>query len=500
MARLQGSTVDCLLLGHELPDGSALVWLERIRSLLPALPIIVLSGQVNEHLAVGCMKVGAHDYLNRDAVSPEELINSVRSALERVAALKRLEIQKQNLLEEERLKVLMQLAGPTAQELSQPLTGLLGFCDLLRQDPACPPGLSHLVDKIGRAANEVQAALDRAGFGAGRGFEVQVQRPPAVAFTKEFHILVVEDSDSDFARLSKTLRTETHQLRLARAVDLGAALHLCRERPFDLCLVDCQLPDGQGIEFADMLKQAGLSIPCILVTGMGRDSLAAEALRRGYYDCLPKHEINRAVLPRSIWTALERARMLLEIEEATRRISDLSARDKVTGLWNRHRLDERLQEEFSRSRRYSTPLTIGFCDLDHFKSVNDTYGHAVGDQVLRSAAEMMKTALRQTDFIGRYGGEEFCLVFTNTELQDAVLCCERIRERLAGERFPLEGGGSFSITASFGVSQRLLSHEDAAGLLSDVDKALYRAKAEGRNRVYLTSGDGLTSFRQEECT
>jgi two-component system cell cycle response regulator len=284
-------------------------------------------------------------------------------------------------------------------------------------------------------------------------------------------------------------------LRLTRATSLGAALRLCGERAFDLCLVDYQLPDGHGIDFAEMVKQAGRVVPCILVTGLGGESLAAEAFRRGFYDYLPKHELSRAVLPRSIWNALERARMLSEIEEATRRITDLSARDKVTGLWNRHRLDERLGEEFTRSRRYKAPVTICICDLDHFKQVNDSFGHAIGDQVLRTTAELMKAALRQTDFIGRYGGEEFCLVFTNTELMDSALCCERIRQRIENEKFESDAV-SFSLTVSFGLCQCNDQHATVEALLADADRALYSAKNQGRNRVYLSMDGRLVPWAQ----
>lgn len=178
--------------------------------------------------------------------------------------------------------------------------------------------------------------------------------------------------------------------------------------------------------------------------------------------------------------------MLSEIEEATRRISDLSARDKVTGLWNRHRLDERLGEEFTRSRRYKAPVTICICDLDHFKQVNDCFGHAIGDVVLKTTAELMKAALRQTDFIGRYGGEEFCLVFTNTDLMDAALCCERIRLRVESETFASGEGASCSITVSFGLSQCNEQHATVEALLSDADRALYGAKNQGRNQVFLS--------------
>jgi two-component system, cell cycle response regulator len=495
LAKLEQPGVQCVLLEGAL-EGGGVAWVGRLRQQAPLVPIIVLASQGGEELAVASLKSGAQDYINKGRLEGTTLRDAVLAAVDRAQQAQILEAQKQKLLEEERLRVLMHLAGATAHELNQPLTGLIGFCQLLHRDPSCPPGLLPIVDNIVRSAHQIHGVLQQVRMVSPKDLSAAVPQPAAVVFSRPFEVLTVEDSDADFERVSQLLDAEMGQLRLTRAKNLGAALRLCGERAFDLCLVDYQLPDGHGIAFAEMIKHAGQTVPCILVTGLGGESLAAEAFRRGFYDYLPKHELSRAVLPRSIWNALERARMLREIEEATRRISELSARDKVTGLWNRHRLDERLIEEFTRSRRYKPPVTIAICDLDHFKSVNDSFGHATGDRVLRESAGLMKAALRQTDFIGRYGGEEFCLVFTNTELLDAALCCERIRQRIENEKFASENSATFSITVSFGLAQCGEQHDAVEALLSDADRALYGAKNQGRNQVYVSVEGGLLPWSQ----
>ncbi len=494
--KVERSGFQCILLDCALPGGAGVGWVRRLQQSAPPVPVIALSRHGGEDLAVETLKAGAHDYLNKTRLDGTILRDAVLAAVEKAEQLQILEAQKQKLLEEERLRVLMQLAGSTAHELNQPLTGLIGFCQLLHRDPSCPPTLMPIVDNIVRSAHQIHGVLQQVRMVPHKALSAGVSQPSAVVFSRPFQVLTIEDNDADFERVRQLLETEARQLRLTRATSLRAALQLCGERAFDLCLVDYQLPDGHGIDFAEMVKQKGRTVPCILVTGLGGESLAAEAFRRGFYDYLPKHELSRAVLPRSIWNALERARMLSEIEEATRRISDLSARDKVTGLWNRHRLDERLAEEFTRSRRYQAPVTICLCDLDHFKKVNDSFGHAVGDGVLRTTAELMKAALRQTDFIGRYGGEEFCLVFTNTDLMDAALCCDRIRQRVENEKFASGSGASFSLTASFGLSQCGQQHPTLEALLSDADRALYGAKNHGRNQVFLSVDGGLMPWTQ----
>ena len=162
---------------------------------------------------------------------------------------------------------------------------------------------------------------------------------------------------------------------------------------------------------------------------------------------------------------------------------DLSTRDPLTGLANRGSALAELQNRFGLSSRYDRPLSLVVCDLDHFKQVNDTHGHGAGDQVLRSFGERVMGTLREADFAGRIGGEEFLMVLPETDLAGSHPFAERLRKAIAGTPVPLSTGGALAVTCSLGIAQRTSMDLDAGQLLARADAALYRAKAEGRNRV-----------------
>jgi len=167
-----------------------------------------------------------------------------------------------------------------------------------------------------------------------------------------------------------------------------------------------------------------------------------------------------------------------ELQEKNRQLEVLSVTDRLTGLFNRRKLDEILDEELIRSRRYAINFSLILIDIDHFKRVNDTYGHGVGDNVLVGMAEIMRECTREADSLARYGGEEFVMVCRHSGLAGCVATAEKLREEIAAHVFP----GVGQVTASFGAAT---CHEadDAASLLGRADTALYRAKAAGRNRV-----------------
>lgn len=179
----------------------------------------------------------------------------------------------------------------------------------------------------------------------------------------------------------------------------------------------------------------------------------------------------------AIWTQMTQLHKLLSLyHQATR--------DPLTGLFNRRALMERLQDECHRSNRYDHPLTVVLFDLDRFKRVNDSYGHLTGDAVLKSFAQMLVTALRTTDFVGRYGGEEFLVLLPETHALAARDLAERIR--VACEETPVYGphGEMVNVTVSGGVAQ-LNQERDISQLLSRVDECLYNAKNRGRNLVVI---------------
>ncbi len=155
-----------------------------------------------------------------------------------------------------------------------------------------------------------------------------------------------------------------------------------------------------------------------------------------------------------------------------------SVTDRLTGLFNRHKLDATFLSEVERSVRYGHPLSVVMVDIDRFKQVNDVHGHQVGDMVLTSIANILRQSVRKTDTVGRWGGEEFMVICPSTDLDGAVALAENMRQLMQSHNFALIG----QTTGSFGVAQ-LEAGESVNALLIRTDAALYRAKASGRNRV-----------------
>jgi diguanylate cyclase (GGDEF)-like protein len=163
--------------------------------------------------------------------------------------------------------------------------------------------------------------------------------------------------------------------------------------------------------------------------------------------------------------------------------------DPLTELHNRRYLDRRLEEELSRASRYRQPLSCLFIDADHFKRINDNYGHPAGDHVLKELAKRIRSQLRASDVATRYGGEEFAILLPQTNLSEALLLAERIRIEVNSQPVYLDQGESLQLSVSIGVSETLpmlgKSHHKELGshLLACADQALYIAKSKGRNRI-----------------
>jgi diguanylate cyclase (GGDEF)-like protein len=167
-------------------------------------------------------------------------------------------------------------------------------------------------------------------------------------------------------------------------------------------------------------------------------------------------------------------------------LSEISARDSLTGLYNRLYVMEKIDSEMNRSVRHGFPVSLLMLDIDHFKRVNDSFGHSAGDGVLRSVAQVLRDSCRVYDVPSRYGGEEFCVVLPETRVGNTTVVAERIRERMAAHRFEV-AGDSVIVTASIGIagidsveSEGIVS---PATLIDRADRALYSAKHHGRNRV-----------------
>jgi diguanylate cyclase len=177
----------------------------------------------------------------------------------------------------------------------------------------------------------------------------------------------------------------------------------------------------------------------------------------------------------------------LQLQELTQQLKDASDHDGLTKLYNRRFIEETLDKEFSRARRYGHNLSLILTDIDFFKKVNDTHGHLAGDEVLRVIAQRLKACLRGSDILGRYGGEEFMIVLPETDSRGAAILAERLRQAVAQQPVPVEET-SLSVTVSLGITQLRPATTNYEELIGGADHGLYQSKEAGRNRATLYLG------------
>ncbi len=298
-------------------------------------------------------------------------------------------------------------------------------------------------------------------------------------------VLVVEDSRTQAEWLVQVLSREGYQTTVA--ADGREAIRRVRTDPPDLVLLDMILPDMDGLEVLRLLKAASEEsfIPVILLSVKADVESRVAGLRIGADDFLAKPFADAEILARA--AAMLRIKGLQDgLRGAKNRLEKLSATDGLTGLYNHRHFQERLGEEFRRAQRYSDPMSLIMLDLDHFKSVNDRFGHPFGDRVLRETAERIRSSVREPDVCARYGGEEFAVILPATHLQGALSVGERIFKTLRAKTYQADDGEVVRVTASAGIS--FYPSKDVTSpevLLKFADDALYRAKREGRDAIYL---------------
>ena len=223
--------------------------------------------------------------------------------------------------------------------------------------------------------------------------------------------------------------------------------------------------------------------------------IAKQVIQAGAYDYLPKNRIGEESLLRVLNNTLEKARLKREIKNAQEKIAMMSIRDELTRLYNRRYFNEVVEKEVFRAMRYKTDLVLCMIDLDYFKKINDTYGHIAGDMTLSEIAGMLKKCVRQSDLCCRYGGEEFTVIMTNTDIKGAVKVSERFRKMVAHRLFQYNSS-KFHCTVSVGIAAfNPELKQSSTELLEAADYALYKAKAQGRNRVVTIDAlPGTTDF------
>ena len=308
-----------------------------------------------------------------------------------------------------------------------------------------------------------------------------------------FPILIAEDDAVTRMLLKKSLIKAGHEVV---SVENGQkAFDLFKESFFPIVMTDWMMPEMDGLEFCRAIRKRvnpGYVFIVLLTAKDSQDDIIT-GLEAGADEYLTK-PFNRAEL----FARLNTGRRFLEQERALRQANEeiriLSITDPLTGCSNRGCLNTRLPQEIQRAGRYNRPLSIVMCDIDHFKKVNDTYGHQAGDLVLKEFSKRLKDSIRdKVDMLARYGGEEFLVTLPETDLDGALHLSERLRRVISEKEFDI-GTKKIKITASFGVAG-FDSDNDGDEisfdtLINHADKYLYKAKNEGRNRVV---GGGLSN-------
>jgi diguanylate cyclase (GGDEF)-like protein len=322
--------------------------------------------------------------------------------------------------------------------------------------------------------------------------ESRLQRLLAQRQRDAFRVLIVDDDALLAEHYARVLRRAGLIAEiLTQPQDIFTALQ--RLHP-DVILVDVNMPGCTGPELAQVvrLQDEWLGVPIIYLSAETDSEKQLEVLVKAGDDFLTKPITDNALVV-AIFARVQRARQLAEV----------MTRDSLTGLLQHAHIKERLASELQRSLRTEQPVAVVMLDIDHFKKVNDTYGHLCGDQVIKSLAALLQQQLRKTDFIGRYGGEEFLLVLPDCPLAQAYHVIEQLREAFAGYPFMVNHSSPSAIslhdqgqhiavntpfyaTFSAGISMAAGS-VDVDMVIEQADQALYQAKANGRNQVLLAS-------------
>jgi two-component system cell cycle response regulator len=318
-------------------------------------------------------------------------------------------------------------------------------------------------------------------------------------------ILIVDDDLDHSSLLADALtmyyesRADSHIVRVAT----GAEALAQPLTEFDMLLVDYHLPDMEGMELLEkILRQAEL--PVIFVTGENDLTIAAKAIEDGAQDyvvksgdylfaipaivqknlLLHKIKVDNQRLSARLQTMLEELRIKNEqLEDSMKKLREMATTDSLTGLYNRRYFGEQLNRLYEEAVRYDNDLSCCMIDMDHFKQLNDTLGHQMGDQLICMLSNVIRSNLRSSDMAARYGGDEFVLLLPQTSSLEGNILLERIREQIARQadenskiRFP--------VTLSIGIASLREDYpESPDGLVSMADRALYHAKELGRNCV-----------------
>ncbi len=302
-------------------------------------------------------------------------------------------------------------------------------------------------------------------------------------------VLIIDDSESIRHRVQNTLKEGGVCDEFLTATNGIEGIRFLLEHDVDLILCDVVMPHIDGFKFLNLKKSRRQfdDVPVIMLTGEDDVGAKVRGLEAGASDYLTKPFHEKELVAR-VRVHLQNKELRAHLRAKNEQLEWLARVDPLTGVANRRHFMESFELELNRAIRHNRPLGCVMLDIDHFKRVNDTHGHLVGDAILVRVARELKGALRGHDLVGRYGGEEFVLVLPEVDTHGAAAVAERCRMIIRESCHTMEDGTSLNVTVSLGITSRLLDTEPSVTeLLRLADDALYRAKEAGRDQLQLAN-------------
>ncbi len=295
-------------------------------------------------------------------------------------------------------------------------------------------------------------------------------------------ILIAED-DPDYRRLLSR-RASRMGLEVYQAANGQQAMDAVNEREFDALVLDLYMPEHTGLEVIDAARKIDPDVQALILTGSASVETAVEALRAGVYDYLTKPLESMTSFELALSRALERRYLVKENKRLFEEIQRLAVTDSLTGLYNRHKLQDNLDTELERAKRYSRPLSIIMIDMDKLKAINDSYGHAAGDEALKLVARSIQHSIRKVDLGTRFGGDEFIVLLPEADREEAAAVAKRIREAILNVEF--ESG---KLSVSMGVVQWHSGFDTSKDFVHAADEAMYLAKRSEGERLHVLAAE-----------
>jgi len=302
-------------------------------------------------------------------------------------------------------------------------------------------------------------------------------------------ILVIDDDEVDRRRIRRFINEKSgyQQIILEERTDAKSGLEALKSQVYDCVLLDFNLPDADGLSIIRTLNTGDGAIPPIIMqTVLDDDEIGLQTVAAGAQDYLIKGSFDSSLLMRSIRYACERHKLVQEKAILLSEYEKLAIIDGLTGAYNRMHFENELNHRVSEGQRNNYPFSLMLLDVDHFKTINDIYGHQGGDTVLKAVASALKSRLRTSDILARYGGDEFVIILPGAELPTAIHLANQLLKVIADVSVPSIEPTKFEITISIGVAQFPADGDANKSLVACVDRRLYAAKTDGRNRLVYT--------------